>query len=106
MSDEIEQRLAVAARAAREHDLCLQQHTQLRTREQAAAEDLDAAQREYAGEEKDVGKLEHLSLTRVLVALRGSREDALAREKAQAEAARYRVAQAQQRLDARLPGAG
>ena len=37
---------------------------------------------------------------RVLAALHGSREDALAREKAEAQAARYRVAQAQQRLDA------
>lgn len=100
MSDDIEQQLAVAARAARECDLCRQQHAQLSEREQAAAADLDAARREYAGEEKDVKKLEHLSLTRVLVALHGSREDALAREKAQAEAAAYRVAQAQQRLDA------
>jgi chromosome segregation ATPase len=58
------------------------------------------ARQQYAGEEKDVERLEHLSLTRVLAALHGSRGDALAREKAEAEAARYRVAQAQQRLDA------
>jgi chromosome segregation ATPase len=100
MSDEIEQRLAEAARAAREHDLCEQQHAQLSTRERTAAGDLDKARLEYAGEEKDVERLEHLSLTRVLAALHGSREDALAREKAEADAARYRVAQAQQRLDA------
>jgi hypothetical protein len=100
MSDEMEQRLAATARAAREYDLCGQQHNQLCAREQAAAADLDAARREYAGDEKEIGKLEHLSLTRVLVALHGSRDDALAREKAQAEAARYQVAQAQQRLDA------
>jgi DNA repair exonuclease SbcCD ATPase subunit len=99
-SEEIEQRLAEAARAAREHDLCGQLHALLSTREQAAAADLDAARQQYAGEEKDVERLEHLSLTRVLAALHGSREDALAREKADAEAARYRVAQAQQRLDA------
>jgi hypothetical protein len=100
MSDDSEQRLAVAAQAAREYELCRQQHAQLSEREQRAAADLDAARREYAGEEKDVEKLEHLSLTRVLAALHGSREDALAREKAQADAAAYRVAQAQQRLDA------
>lgn len=100
MSDEIEQRLAAAARAAREYELCGQQQTQLRAREKAAAADLDGARQEYAGEEKDVERLEHLSLTRVLAALHGAREDALAREKAQADAARYRVAQAQQRLDA------
>lgn len=98
--DEIEQRLAAAARAAREYDLNGQLQELLSERERAAAADLDAAQQEYAGEEKDVEKLEHVSLTRVLTALHGSREDALAREKADAEAARYRVAQAQQRLDA------
>jgi DNA repair exonuclease SbcCD ATPase subunit len=100
MSDEIEQRLAAAAQAAREHDLCRQQHAQLSEREKAAAADLDTARQEYAGEEKDIEKLEHLSLTRVLAALHGSRQDALARDKAQAEAIRYRLAQAQQRLDA------
>ncbi len=100
MSDDIGQRLAAAAQASREHDLCRQQHAQLSARERAAAADLDAARQQYAGQEKDVERLEHLSLTRVLAALHGSREDALAREKAEAEAARYRVAQAQQRLDA------
>jgi chromosome segregation ATPase len=100
MSDEIGQRLAVAAQAAREHELCKQQHAQLRARERDAVAELDAAQAQYAGEEKDVARLEHLSLTRVLAALHGAREDSLAREKAEAEAARYRVAHAQQRLDA------
>ncbi len=99
MSDEIEQRLAATARAAREHDLCAHLHTLLSQREQAAAADLAAARQQYAGQEQDVERLEHLSLTRVLAALHGSREDALAREKAEAEAARYRVAQAQQGLD-------
>ena len=100
MPDEIEQRLTAAAQAAREYDLCLQQHGQQCGREKAAAADLDAARQEYAGEERDVERLEHLSLTRVLASLHGSRDDALAREKAQADAARYKIAQAQQRLDA------
>jgi hypothetical protein len=99
MPDEIEQRLAAAAQAAREYDLCKQQHDQQCAREKAGAADLDAARREYAGEEKDVERLEHLSLTRVLASLHGSRDDALATEKAAAEAGRYKVAQAQQRLD-------
>jgi hypothetical protein len=100
MLDEIEQRLVAAARAAREYDLCGQQHDQLHARERAAAADLETARQEYAGEARDVERLEHVSLTRVLAALHGSREDALAREKAEADGARYRVAQAQQRLDA------
>jgi hypothetical protein len=106
MSDEIEQGVAAAARAAREHDLCGQQLDQLRARERAAAADLEAARQQWAGEEQDVERLQHLSLTGVLAALHGSREDALAREKAQAEAARYRLAQVQQRLDAARAEAG
>lgn len=43
MPDEMEQRLAAAARAAREYDLCGQLQDQLRSRERAAAADLNAA---------------------------------------------------------------
>ena len=100
MPDEIEQRLTAAAQAAREYDLCQQQHDQQCEREKRAAADLYAARQDYAGEEKHVERLEHLSLTRVLASLHGSRDDALAREKAEADAARYKIAQAQQRLDA------
>jgi hypothetical protein len=100
MSDAIEQQLAAAAQAAHEHALCERQRVHLCARERAAAVDLDTAREQYAGEEKDVERLERLSLTRVLAVLHGSRQDVLAREKAEAEAARYRVAQAQQRLDA------
>jgi DNA repair exonuclease SbcCD ATPase subunit len=99
MSEEVEQRLAAAAQAAREFELCGEQHAQLSAREQAAVADLDAARQQYAGKEMGVQKLEHLSLTRVLAALHGARQDALAREKAEADAASYRIAQVQQRLD-------
>jgi hypothetical protein len=99
MSEDFEQRLAAAAQAAREFELCREQHAQLSAREQAAVADLDAARQQYAGKEMDVRKLEHLSLTRVLAALHGARQDALAREKAEADAASYRIAQARQRLD-------
>ena len=100
MSDAIEQQLAAAAQAAHEHALCERQRVHLCARERAAAVDLDTAREQYAGEEKDVERLERLSLTHVLAVLHGSRQDVLAREKAEAKAARYRVAQAQQRLDA------
>jgi hypothetical protein len=100
MSDEIAARLASAAQAAREYELCGQQRARLSASARTAAAELDAARREFAGDQKDVEQLEHLSLTRVLASLHGSREDALARERAQADAARYRVAQAHQRLDA------
>lgn len=100
MPDEIEQRLAAAAQAAREYELCGQQQARLRGAVQAAAAELSTARQQYAGEQHDVERLEHLSLTRILSALHGSRDDDLAREKAEADAARYRVADAQDRLDA------
>jgi len=100
MSAEIEQRLAAAAQANRDYELCCQQHEQQSGREREASADLEAAKQQLAGDEKDVERLEHMSLTRVLAALHGSREETLEREKAEADAARYRVAEAEQRLQA------
>ena len=99
-AEAIERRLAAAAQAVRERNLCARQHRRLSAREQTAAAELAAAAKEWAGAERGVERLEHVSLTRVLAALHGAREDALAREKAEAEAARYRYAEARQRLDA------
>ena len=69
--DVIEQRLAAAAQAIRARDLCAQQHRQLSAREETAAAEAAAARNEFAGAEKDVERLGHLSLARVLAALRG-----------------------------------
>jgi hypothetical protein len=55
---------------------------------------------QYVAKQRDVRRLEGLSLTRLLVSLRAERDDALARERAQAAAAQYRVAEAETRLDA------
>ncbi len=62
--------------------------------------DLEGLRRRYAIEQRDVDRLENLSLTRLLAGLRGSRTRDLDRERAEAEAARYRVAEGQDRLDA------
>jgi len=62
--------------------------------------DRDELSRRHAIEQRDVQRLETFSLTRLVAGLRGSREQALDRERAEAETARYRVAQAQDRLDA------
>ena len=57
MSEEIEQRLAATARAA--HELPVRAAARaLSARERAATADLDAAWQQYAGEEKDVERLE------------------------------------------------
>ncbi|HEY0002022.1 MAG TPA: hypothetical protein VGB74_16345 [Actinoplanes sp.] len=62
--------------------------------------DVDELRRQHAIEQRDVDRLEGFSLTRLLASLRGSREQSLERERAEAQVARYRVAQAQDRLDA------
>ncbi|GIM90796.1 hypothetical protein [Paractinoplanes toevensis] len=61
---------------------------------------IEGLRRRHAIEQRDVDRLENFSLARLLATVRGSREQALDRERAEAEAARYRVAQAQDRLDA------
>ncbi|WP_157631514.1 hypothetical protein [Catelliglobosispora koreensis] len=94
-----ETKLACAAQAMRELEILTARCEELRQlvalRRQTVAELTEA----HAVEARDVTKLEKLSLTRVIASLRGSRDNDLAREKAEAEAARYRVAEAQARLD-------
>jgi chromosome segregation ATPase len=103
MSDEfgdIEQRLAAAARAVHEREVTSQRHAELRAR-QGELEGVLAGLRDKASaERKDVERLEGMSLGRVLASLAGSREERLSRESAEADAARYRVAEAESRLDA------
>jgi chromosome segregation ATPase len=100
VSDNIEQRLTAAAQAVREHEMTGQRCADLSDRQDKLAAELAGLQARYAGEQRDVERLEGVSLTRMLAALTGARGDALARERAEADAARYRVEQAQARLDA------
>ncbi|RZU54160.1 hypothetical protein EV385_6100 [Krasilnikovia cinnamomea] len=101
MSD-IEERLARLAELGREREILLARRTSLRGHRDVQAAALEALLRRHALEQRDVDRLEGLSLTRVWVALRGARyrQDALVRERAEAGAARYRAAEAQDRLDA------
>ncbi len=100
MSDDIEQRLMQAAQDVRESEVCGQRCADLQGRVQSAQAEVTTARAQYAGEEHEVDRLEHLSLTRVLASLHGSRDDELARERAEAAAAHFRVAQAESRLTA------
>lgn len=72
----------------------------------AAVEAADALVRErrrtLAVEQEDVDRLESFSLTRVLAAFGGSRDSALAKERAERNAARYAVSEAEERLAAAL----
>ncbi|MEV4534496.1 hypothetical protein AB0J82_11770 [Asanoa sp. NPDC049518] len=100
MGDDIERRLASAAEALREHEVVGRRSADLRRRADELTRQLATLRTRAVAEQLDVDKLEGLSLTRVLASLRGSRDDRLGRERAEAEAARYRVADASDRLAA------
>ncbi|WP_203921292.1 hypothetical protein [Rugosimonospora africana] len=98
MTDEIEHRLAGAARALREYQMVTAWVAELGRRQEASAAELGSLSEASDAEQRDVKRLEGVSFTRILVSLRGARDDALARERAEADAAGYRVTQAQARL--------
>jgi hypothetical protein len=98
--DDIEERLAAAAGRLREHDLTAARCATVHQRWQSMAAEVGALRAAHAREQRDVDRLEGLSLTRIVASLRGSREDAIERERAEADAARYRLAEAEARLAA------
>jgi hypothetical protein len=100
VSGDIEQRLGAAAQAVREREVTVKRCSDLRARQSELETELASLQERYASEQQDVERLESMSLTRVLASLAGARDERLARERAEAGAARYRVAEAQARLDA------
>jgi len=100
MSEDIERRLADAAQAQRELEVCGQRCDELEDRAEALTNEVAIAREHSRDEDQDVRRLEGMSLSRVLASLHHSRDDALARERAEAEKARYQAADAQTRLDA------
>jgi hypothetical protein len=100
MGDDIERRLAAAAAELHRHQTLTARADELLARRAAIDAEITKLLAEQAGEDRDVERLEGLSLTRILASLRGARDDRLARERAEADAAAYRIAEAQARLDA------
>ncbi|GIF77408.1 hypothetical protein [Asanoa siamensis] len=98
MADEIERRVAAAAEAVREHEVMTRRGADLDARASELITRLSGLRATHLAEQRDVDKLEGMSLTRVLASLRGARDDLLARERAEADAARYQVADAEARL--------
>ncbi len=94
------QRLGAAAAAMREHDTALARHRQLKQSLADADSRVLALSQAHTAEVRDVERLEALTLTRVLATLRGTRDDALARVRAEADAAAYRLARARADADA------
>jgi hypothetical protein len=97
---DIERRLLTATARRQELRATIDRRGELDRRRDGLRQRIGELRGAHALEERDVQRLEGLSLTRVLAALRGSREDRLARERAEAEAAGYRVAEAVARLEA------
>jgi len=88
------------AAAVRERELLEPRRAGLSAAILRLSTELTVLRRRQAAEQRDVERLESLSLTRILVSLRGARGSTLERERAEAEAARYRAAQAQDQIDA------
>ncbi|MGN6793630.1 MAG: hypothetical protein ACTHJW_14690 [Streptosporangiaceae bacterium] len=100
VSGDIEHRLAAAAQAVRERDVTGQRQAELLARQGDLEAELAGLRDKASAERKDVERLEGMSLGRVLASLAGSRDERLARERAEADAAQYRMAEAESRLDA------
>ncbi len=98
-SDDIENRLAAAAQALREREVTSQRCRNLSARQDELEAEAAALQQRYSAERTDVERLERMSLARVLATLASSRDERLARERAEADVARYRAAEAEARLE-------
>jgi hypothetical protein len=100
MGEDIEVRLAEASARRRQFDTATARSHDLAQRADQIADEIERLGAAQASEERDVRQLESFSLTRIVASLARSRDDRLARERAEAEAAAYRVAEARGRLDA------
>jgi hypothetical protein len=96
----IEEQLAHAAQVRRQHSDLTQRSATERTHLQALDERVRRLRERLAEEAKDVAALESFSPARIWATLRGSRTTDLERERAEHDAARYEVAEAEARHDA------
>lgn len=92
--------LASATAELREAMSLQQRLVTARSKASDSAADAAAAKGRVAEEERDVHKLENLSLTKILSYLRGSHDDDVARETAEHEAAQYEYRTRQARAEA------
>lgn len=95
--DDLDAAIARAAGRVRARARLASRRNALDTALGVHAIEVDALGRAARHEQSQVDALEGLTLDRVLAALRGSRDDDLKRERAETQAAAYRLAQAQAR---------
>jgi hypothetical protein len=100
MGEDIEQHLVTAARTLRECEVTALRCGELVARMDELTRQLAERRAVSANEQRDVERLEGLSLTRLVASLRGARHDSLARERAEAAAAGYQVSEVTARLKA------
>lgn len=96
----LEERLSSSAAAAREHSLAQQRVQELQRRIddlERVAQEQRSAHRE---EQDDVKQLEGPSITRIFAAVSGSRDEKLARERAEADAAHLRLRHTESQIEA------
>ncbi|NUO57062.1 MAG: hypothetical protein HOV71_21245 [Hamadaea sp.] len=98
MLTEIQNRLTAAAAALREHEVTEARRKDLVVRRGALRDQVSALRVRAKAEQRDVDALLRLSLSSVLASLRGRRDEALAREEAEAAAAAFKLADAEARL--------
>ncbi|MEU7907420.1 hypothetical protein [Actinoplanes sp. NPDC049118] len=100
MIENIESRLAELAGLLREAESLRGRRAELNRRHAELAAAVAELRQSWAGELRDVERLESVSLSRVLAALRGAHAEEVSRERAEADAAGYRVADGESRLAA------
>jgi uncharacterized protein YdcH (DUF465 family) len=97
---EIEQQLAAAAQAVHELGAANSRVAELRARHQQLSDQLSAARSQVQADQHEVRSLDGLTLTHVMAALHGSRDDRLARAKAEADKAAYQEAELARQVEA------
>jgi len=97
MGEDIEARLVQATARLNQLRTTNDRLTELRTRQRVLDDEVRQLRAALAAEERDVERFEGLSLARILSSLTGARDDRLARERAEADAARLRFADAEAR---------
>jgi hypothetical protein len=97
-AERLERRLDDAAEAVRQREIVARHYGELAKRATAEQAEVASLRRRLADEDKDVQRLEGLSLTRVLASMRGARHDDIARERAEADAVGLKLRAAEYRL--------
>jgi hypothetical protein len=95
----LEERLSSASAAVREHSLAQRRLQELQRRIDELSHKAEQQRGEHRSEQDDVDRLEGISLTSVFAAVSGSRDDKLARERAEVDAAHLRLRHTEAELE-------